>query len=47
MSYPTSRRYPRTTKEAWPKDYAESVEIYLDQSFTAKVVRWFLRLFRR
>ena len=46
MSYPTSRRYPRTTKEAWPQDGADAIEIYLDQSLTARIVRWFLRLFR-
>ena len=26
MSYPTSRRYPRTLSQAWPRDYANPIE---------------------
>jgi hypothetical protein len=28
MSYPTSRRYPRSLAEAWPREHANPIEFY-------------------
>ena len=28
MSYPTSRRYPRSLAEAWPREHANPISFY-------------------
>lgn len=38
MSYPTSRRYPRSLAEAWPQHYADPIERYSRNSWGWRTV---------